>query len=227
MLEAMSPSAIIQSPVRERLTLPLTVRSELRKRWSAQRWAVTYSHGGSQGFKSPHLHPTTDDQRYRWSSSRPGRARGPHNGWRAPNCARAWDQRSPPTRGTAAKRGTRRTVPVTRGRETPGSTAPSRWSCDVRQQHRMKPGVIACVKRPPASWLLTWHSGWPTRKPWPCRRPCQLACSIWDVVSGARCWFRRRGGRRSCGCPASGGRGWDVGRGWRRRSRRRPGRRRR
>jgi hypothetical protein len=33
------------------------------------------SHGGSQGFKSPHLHPTTDDQRKRWSSldSRPVR----------------------------------------------------------------------------------------------------------------------------------------------------------
>ena len=41
----------------ERLTSPLTVRSDLHKRWSAQRWAATYSHGGSQGFKSPHLHP--------------------------------------------------------------------------------------------------------------------------------------------------------------------------
>jgi hypothetical protein len=29
---------------------------------------VQISHGGSQGFKSPHLHPTTGDQRHRWSS---------------------------------------------------------------------------------------------------------------------------------------------------------------
>jgi hypothetical protein len=42
----------------EHLTLPLTVTIELRKRRSAQRWAGPYSHGGSQGFKSPHLHPT-------------------------------------------------------------------------------------------------------------------------------------------------------------------------
>ena len=41
----------------ERLTSPLTVGVELRKRLSAQRWAATYSHGGSQGFKSPPLHP--------------------------------------------------------------------------------------------------------------------------------------------------------------------------
>jgi hypothetical protein len=33
------------------------------------------SHGGSQGFKSPHLHPTTDDQRKRWSSSSSGPVR--------------------------------------------------------------------------------------------------------------------------------------------------------
>ena len=30
----------------ERLTSPLTVRSDLHIRWSAQRWAATYSHGG-------------------------------------------------------------------------------------------------------------------------------------------------------------------------------------
>ena len=39
------------------LTSPLTVGIDLRKRWSAWRWAADYSHGGSQGFKSPHLHP--------------------------------------------------------------------------------------------------------------------------------------------------------------------------
>jgi hypothetical protein len=53
----------------ERLTSPPTVGVELRKRLSAQRWAATYSHGGSQGFNpltttpSPPLHP--DDQRKR------------------------------------------------------------------------------------------------------------------------------------------------------------------
>jgi hypothetical protein len=41
----------------ERLTSPLTVCGDLHKRSSAQRSAATYSHGGSQGFKSPHLHP--------------------------------------------------------------------------------------------------------------------------------------------------------------------------
>jgi hypothetical protein len=33
------------------------------------------SHGGSQGFKSPHLHPHPDDQRKRWSSSGSGPVR--------------------------------------------------------------------------------------------------------------------------------------------------------
>jgi hypothetical protein len=33
-------------PMSERLTSPLTVGVELRKRLSAQRWAATYSHGG-------------------------------------------------------------------------------------------------------------------------------------------------------------------------------------
>jgi hypothetical protein len=41
------------------LTLPLTVASDLGKRWLAWRSAPTRSHGGSQGFKSPHLHPQT------------------------------------------------------------------------------------------------------------------------------------------------------------------------
>jgi hypothetical protein len=37
----------------------------------AQPGRAPPSHGGSQGFKSPHLHPTRDDQRKRWSSSCP------------------------------------------------------------------------------------------------------------------------------------------------------------
>jgi hypothetical protein len=31
-------------------------RDDLHKHWPAQRWAGPYSHGVSQGFKSPHLH---------------------------------------------------------------------------------------------------------------------------------------------------------------------------
>src|SRR5215218_7364081 len=55
----MSPNFLVPNGAgSERLTSPLTVGSDLHKRWSAQRWAATYSHGGSQGFKSPHLHPT-------------------------------------------------------------------------------------------------------------------------------------------------------------------------
>jgi hypothetical protein len=49
MLEAMkraSHAAITPNPVRELLTSPLTVRADLGKRGSAQRWAATYSHGG-------------------------------------------------------------------------------------------------------------------------------------------------------------------------------------
>jgi hypothetical protein len=44
-------------PMSERLTSPLTVGVELRKRLSAQRWAATYSHGGGQAVTavvSPH-----------------------------------------------------------------------------------------------------------------------------------------------------------------------------
>jgi hypothetical protein len=39
------------------LTSPLTVRRELRRCRFAWRSPPTRSHGGSQGFKSPHLHP--------------------------------------------------------------------------------------------------------------------------------------------------------------------------
>jgi hypothetical protein len=65
----------------------LTVRSDLRKRSPAQRWAVTYSHGGSQGFKSPHLHPTTQQLRassvpHRRCSRRPRGRLGPRPGRR-------------------------------------------------------------------------------------------------------------------------------------------------
>ena len=76
----------LTGPSLERPALPLTVEIHLQKRWSAQRSAATCSHGGSQGFKSPHLHPlhpTPDDQRQR-SSSGVAVSRGTlHNGWRA------------------------------------------------------------------------------------------------------------------------------------------------
>jgi hypothetical protein len=46
----------------ERLTSPLTVRSDLRERNSAQRWAATYSHGESQG-----SNPLTSTPQQPWS----------------------------------------------------------------------------------------------------------------------------------------------------------------
>ena len=44
-------------PTSRHLTSPLTVVRELRRCRLAWRSAPTRSHGGSQGFKSPHLHP--------------------------------------------------------------------------------------------------------------------------------------------------------------------------
>jgi hypothetical protein len=46
-------------PTSRHLTSPLTVLDELRRCRLAWRLPPTRSHGGSQGFKSPHLHPTT------------------------------------------------------------------------------------------------------------------------------------------------------------------------
>jgi hypothetical protein len=51
------------------VTSPLTVVRELRRCRLAWRSSPTRSHGGSRGFKSPHLHPQPDDQHKRWSSS--------------------------------------------------------------------------------------------------------------------------------------------------------------
>ena len=45
-------------PTSRHLTSPLTVVRELRRCRLAWRSPPTRSHGGSQGFKSPHLHPT-------------------------------------------------------------------------------------------------------------------------------------------------------------------------
>ena len=47
------------SPSSRHLISPLTVLRELRRCRLAWRSPPTRSHGGSQGFKSPHLHPTT------------------------------------------------------------------------------------------------------------------------------------------------------------------------
>jgi hypothetical protein len=48
-----------QRPLLTPHNFALTVGIDLRKCWLAWRLAADYSHGGSQGFKSPHLHPTT------------------------------------------------------------------------------------------------------------------------------------------------------------------------
>jgi hypothetical protein len=53
-----NPVSRANGPASERLTSSLSVARDRGKRSSAQRWAGPYSHGGSQGFKSPHLHPT-------------------------------------------------------------------------------------------------------------------------------------------------------------------------
>jgi hypothetical protein len=66
-------------PTSRHLTSPLTVWSDQRRCWCAWRSPPTRSHGGSQGFKSPHLHPTT--QQVRASPVPHRRARG-----------RSWDR---------------------------------------------------------------------------------------------------------------------------------------
>src|SRR5215216_1850338 len=44
-----NPVSRANGPASERLTSSLTVARDLGKRGSAQRWAATYSHGGSHG----------------------------------------------------------------------------------------------------------------------------------------------------------------------------------
>jgi hypothetical protein len=52
---------------------PTAQVSTVSERWpKSPDYPDCLSHGGSQGFKSPHLHPTPDNQRKRGSSSRPG-----------------------------------------------------------------------------------------------------------------------------------------------------------
>jgi hypothetical protein len=55
-------------PSSRHLTSPLTVPCELRRCRLAWRSPPTRSHGGSQGFKSPHLHPQTSRSERRRSS---------------------------------------------------------------------------------------------------------------------------------------------------------------
>ena len=57
-------------PTSRHLTSPLTVLRELRRCRLAWRLPPTRSHGGSQGFKSPHLHPQTPQVRASPASSR-------------------------------------------------------------------------------------------------------------------------------------------------------------
>jgi hypothetical protein len=101
------------APRSERLTSPLTVGVDLGKRSSAQRWAGPYSHGGSQGFKSPHLHPTIPQVRA--PSTSPGAALssspGPPGATLGPR----------PTRWAS-----RTTVPVGAGSCSPWSLVPNR-----------------------------------------------------------------------------------------------------
>jgi hypothetical protein len=66
--------ALMRKPSSSRhLTSPLTVLRELRRCGLAWRSPPTRSHGGSQGFKSPHLHPQP-----RRSERRQHRAGGAH-----------------------------------------------------------------------------------------------------------------------------------------------------
>jgi hypothetical protein len=64
-------------------TRPSEAKPSKRCGWSARsrvgvEQACDLSHGGSQGFKSPHLHPATDDQQQRWSSLVSGVGSRPH-----------------------------------------------------------------------------------------------------------------------------------------------------
>jgi hypothetical protein len=69
----------------------LTAGIYVRKRWSTWRYAADYSHGGSQGFKSPHL-TSPHDQRKRRSSGVVVSRVSLHSGWRAPHVARSTPQ---------------------------------------------------------------------------------------------------------------------------------------
>jgi hypothetical protein len=97
------------------LTSPLTVARELRRCRLAWRSAPTRSHGGSQGFKSPHLHPPKSPGHRPGGSLPPGRHRSRFP-YRAANGQQPRRKRPTATRlalGDAAKRtGTR--PPITR-----------------------------------------------------------------------------------------------------------------
>ena len=102
------PPIRLSGPSSRRLTSPLTVPRELRRCGLAWRSPPTRSHGGSQGFKSPHLHPilmTSGNAGHRHIRVRP---EGPHNGWRTPNCASSapWIAVPRPARCSAPSSGT-------------------------------------------------------------------------------------------------------------------------
>ena len=63
------------SPSSRHLTSPLTVPRELRRCRLAWRLPPTRSHGGSQGFKSPHLHPHNSHGHRPGGLLSPGRCR--------------------------------------------------------------------------------------------------------------------------------------------------------
>jgi len=65
------------------------------------------SHGGSQGFKSPHLHPTLMTSGNAGHRHVRGQPEGLHNGWRTPNYARSAPCTTPrPARCSAPSSGT-------------------------------------------------------------------------------------------------------------------------
>jgi hypothetical protein len=86
----------------------LTAGIYLRKRWSTWRYAADYSHGGSQGFKSPHL-TSPHDQRKRRSSGVVVSRVSLHSGWRAPHVAGSTPQ---PWRETSQSCGGRSAIVV-------------------------------------------------------------------------------------------------------------------
>jgi hypothetical protein len=81
-------------PTSRHLTSPLTVLRELRRCRLAWRSPPTRSHGGSQGFKSPHLHPHNSPGHRPGGGHPPGRRR-PGSPCRAANRQQPRTKRPP------------------------------------------------------------------------------------------------------------------------------------
>jgi hypothetical protein len=110
-------------PTSRHLTSPLTVLRELRRCRLAWRSAPTRSHGGSQGFKSPHLHPQP-----RRSERRQRRVGGAHCMFR-PRCGRKLKPQCSPKASEASRpRPGPHTMTTQRGHRQP----PPRWAILAR-----------------------------------------------------------------------------------------------